>query len=56
MAKWGKPTTPRAKGIKHNGINMKINDMLDAKHEQEQNKEDEKHEQEQNKEAEQEKE
>ena len=39
MAKWSKPTTPRAKGIKHNGINMKINDMLDAKHEQEQNKE-----------------
>ena len=39
MAKWSKPTTPRAKGIKHNGINWKVNDMLDAKHEQEQNKE-----------------
>ena len=39
MAKWGKPTTPRAKGIKHKGINWKVNDALDAKHEQEQNKE-----------------
>lgn len=35
----GKPTTPRAKGIKHNGINWKVNDALDAKKEQEQNKE-----------------
>lgn len=35
----GKPTTPRAKGIKHKGINWKVNDALDAKHEQEQNKE-----------------
>ena len=37
MAKWSKPSTPRAKGIKHKGISMKINDMLDAKKEQEQN-------------------
>ena len=37
--KWMKPSTPRAKGIGHKGINMNINDLLDAKHEQEQNEE-----------------
>ena len=34
--KWIKPSTPRAKGIAHKGINMHINDLLDAKKEMQQ--------------------
>ena len=38
MAKWIKPSTPRKVKFAK-GINKKVNDLLDAKHEQEQNEE-----------------
>ena len=38
MAKWIKPSTPRKVKFAK-GINKGINDLLDAKHEQEQNEE-----------------
>lgn len=37
--KWTRPSTPRAKGIGHKGINMHVNDLLDAQKEQNEEKE-----------------
>ena len=36
--KWFKPSTPRAKGIGHKGVNMNINNLLDAQKEIDDNK------------------
>ena len=36
--KWARPTTPRAKGIGHKGVNMNINNLLDAQKEIDDNK------------------